>query len=27
MGPFFENLEGLRPDERLLQLPEVFHLD
>jgi len=27
MGPFFENLEGLRPDEGLLRLPEVFHLD
>lgn len=27
MAPFFENLEGRRPDEGLLRLPEVFHLD
>ena len=26
MGPFFENLEGRRPDEGLLILEEVFHL-
>lgn len=27
MAPFFENLEGRRPDEGLLLLDEVFHLD
>ena len=27
MAPFFESLEGLRPDEGLLRLPEIFHLD
>ncbi len=27
MAPFFENLEGRRPDEGLLRLDEVFHLD
>src|ERR671915_217703 len=27
MAPFFEALEGLRPDEGLLRLEEVFHLD
>jgi L-rhamnose mutarotase len=27
MAPFFEDLEGRRPDEGLLRLPEVFHLD
>ena len=27
MGPFFENLEGRRPDEGLLRLEEIFHLD
>jgi L-rhamnose mutarotase len=27
MGPFFEQLEGRRPDEGMLQLEEVFHLD
>ncbi len=27
MAPFFENLEGRRPDEGMLRLPEVFHLD
>jgi L-rhamnose mutarotase len=27
MAPFFEALEGLRPDEGMLQLEEVFHLD
>lgn len=26
MAPFFENLEGHRPDEGLLRLEEVFHL-
>lgn len=26
MAPFFENLEGQRPDEGLLVLEEVFHL-
>ncbi|MCL5670428.1 MAG: L-rhamnose mutarotase [Acidobacteria bacterium] len=27
MAPFFESLEGGRPDEKMLQLDEVFHLD
>src|SRR2546427_12332639 len=27
MAPFFEALEGRRPDESMLVLPEVFHLD
>jgi L-rhamnose mutarotase len=27
MGPFFEDLEGRRPDEGLLRLEEVFHLE
>lgn len=27
MAPFFEALEGRRPDESMLQLEEVFHLD
>lgn len=27
MAPFFEALEGRRPDERMLRLQEVFHLD
>jgi L-rhamnose mutarotase len=27
MGPFFEDLDGRRPDEGLLRLEEVFHLD
>jgi L-rhamnose mutarotase len=27
MGEFFEDLEGRRPDEGLLVLDEVFHLD
>ena len=27
MAPFFERLEGRRPDEGLLVLQEVFHLD
>jgi L-rhamnose mutarotase len=27
MAPFFEQLEGLRPDEGMMQLEEVFHLD
>ena len=26
-GPFFEALEGRRPDEGMLPLEEVFHLD
>ena len=26
MAPFFENLEGRRPDEGLLRLEEIFHL-
>lgn len=27
MGPFFIGLEGRRPDEGFLVVPEVFHLD
>jgi L-rhamnose mutarotase len=27
MAPFFEDLDGRRPDEGLLRLEEVFHLD
>lgn len=27
MAPFFEALDGKRPDEGLLRLEEVFHLD
>jgi L-rhamnose mutarotase len=27
MGPFFDQLEGLRPDEGMMELEEVFHLD
>ena len=27
MGEFFQGLEGRRPDERLIQLNEIFHLD
>lgn len=27
MAPFFEALEGRRPDEGMLPLEEVFHLD
>src|SRR5437867_5612372 len=27
MAPYFEALEGRRPDESMLQLEEVFHLD
>ena len=27
MAPFFEQLEGQRPDESMLVLEEVFHLD
>jgi len=27
MAPFFEQLDGKRPDEGLLRLPEIFHLD
>jgi len=27
MAPFFEDLDGKRPDEGFLRLPEVFHLD
>lgn len=27
MAPFFEALEGRRPDESMLVLEEVFHLD
>jgi L-rhamnose mutarotase len=27
MSPFFEKLEGDRPDQAMFTLPEVFHLD
>ena len=27
MGEFFEQLDGQRPDEGMIQLEEVFHLD
>lgn len=27
MAPFFESLDGRRPDEAFLTLQEVFHLD
>lgn len=27
MAPFFEDLDGRRPDEGLLRLEEIFHLD
>jgi len=27
MAPYFEQLEGKRPDEALLRLEEIFHLD
>ena len=27
MASFFENASGLQPDEAMLPLPEVFHLD
>ncbi|RPI22741.1 MAG: L-rhamnose mutarotase [Chloroflexota bacterium] len=27
MDPFFESLGGLRPDESMVELEEVFHLD
>jgi L-rhamnose mutarotase len=27
MAPFFERLEGQRPDEAMVSLEEVFHLD
>lgn len=27
MAPYFEELEGRRPDEGLLRLEEIFHLD
>jgi L-rhamnose mutarotase len=27
MGPFFEALDGRRPDEGMFPLAEVFHLD
>ncbi len=27
MAPFFEALEGRRPDEGMLRLEEIFHLD
>jgi L-rhamnose mutarotase len=27
MSPFFESLEGQRPDQAMTTLPEIFHLD
>ncbi len=27
MAPFFEELDGGRPDEGMLTLTEIFHLD
>ncbi len=27
MAPFFENLDGLHPDQGMLELEEIFHLD
>ena len=27
MAPFFQGLEGKRPDEGMAPLPEIFHLD
>lgn len=27
MAPFFEDLEGRRPDEGMLRLEEIFHLE
>ena len=27
MSPFFEQLQGQRPDQAMFTLPEVFHLD
>ncbi len=27
MSPYFENLGGLYPDESMLELEEIFHLD
>jgi L-rhamnose mutarotase len=27
MAPFFEQLDGMRPDEGLIRLEEVFHLE
>jgi L-rhamnose mutarotase len=27
MAPFFQGLEGMRPDEGMAPLPEIFHLD
>jgi L-rhamnose mutarotase len=27
MAPFFESLEGRRPDEGIIPIPMVFHLD
>ena len=27
MAPFFESPDGARPDEMLVELEEVFHLD
>ena len=27
MGPFFEQLDGRRPDEGMSRLEEIFHLD
>jgi L-rhamnose mutarotase len=27
MGPYFEDLEGKRPDQGMLRLEEIFHLE
>lgn len=27
MAPFFENLEGAAPDERMTSIKEIFHID
>jgi L-rhamnose mutarotase len=27
MAPYFEGLEGVHPDEKMVELEEVFHLD
>jgi L-rhamnose mutarotase len=27
MSPYFENLDGLHPDQGMIELEEIFHLD
>jgi len=27
MAPYFENLDGLHPDQGMIELEEIFHLD